>query len=248
MATEMSEAMLWQPLSDSYGVTRDHLHQLAYFALSPARHRVEGRMGLRATPGGFGTPEFEGRVARVDGSLLVHEEGGNVATRQISTVGAAAEFLGGGYEEVWFENFRDPLEPIAPDAELSVDPGDSHLIGAWFQFAFEVLDSFRSDSQAADDASTTQVWPEHFDAAMETGDAESGKRASYGFSPGDGEHPDPYVYVAAWGEIDRSNTYWNDEAFNGSSLSYAQLAASPEPFEAALGFLRHGYRILHGEA
>lgn len=237
--------MLWQPLSGSFGMTRDHLHQIAYFALSPARHGVEGKMGLRATAGGFGTPEFEGRVARVDGSLLVHEEGGNVATRQISTVRAAAEFFGGAYAEVWFEGFKDPLTPIGPDVRLSVDADDSHLIGSWFDFGFEVLDSFRGSGRDADDPSTTQIWPEHFDAAMETGDSESGKRASYGFSPGDEAHPEPYIYVAAWGEIDRSNTYWNDEAFNGSSLGYAQLSASPEPFEAALGFLRDGYGNLH---
>ena len=236
--------MLWQPLSDSYGVTRDHLHQLAYFALSPARHRAEGRMGLRSTIAGFGTPEFEGRVARVEGSLLVHEDGTNVATQQISTVRAAAEFFGGGYDEGWFEDFKDPLTPLGPDVALSVDGDDSHLIGSWFEFGFEVLDTFRSDSQAADDASSTQIWPEHFDAAMETGDADSGKRASYGFSPGDGAHPEPYVYVAAWGGIDRSKAYWNEKAFNGSSLSYAELASSSEPFEAALGFLRDGYRIL----
>ena len=239
--------MLWQPLSDSYGVTRDHLHQLAYFAVSPARHRVEGRMGLRATPGGFGTPEFEGRVARIDGSLLVHQEGTNVATQQISTVRAAAEFFGGTYNEVWFENFKDPLIPVGPDAALSVDADDSHLIGAWFEFGFAVLDSFRSESRAADDASTTQIWPEHFDAAMEAGALDGGKRASYGFSPGDGEHPEPYVYVAAWGEIDSSISYWNDQAFNGSSLGYAELAASAEPREAALGFLREGYRFLRGD-
>ena len=238
--------MLWQPLSNSYGVTRDHLHQLAYFALSPARHRVEGRMGLRATATGFGTPEFDGRVARVDGSLLVHEQGGNVATQEISTVREAAEFFGGDYVEVWFEKFKDPLAPIGPDVALSVDADDSRLIGAWFRFGFEVLDSFRSDSQTADDASSTQIWPEHFDAAMETGDVDSGRRASYGFSPGDEAHPDPYVYVAAWGEIDRSDAYWNDEAFNGSSLGYAEIAASPDPFDAAIGFLRDGYRILQG--
>ncbi len=202
-------------------------------------------MGLRATPGGFGTPEFAGRVARVDGALLVHAEGANVATRQISTVRAAAEFFGEAYKEVWFEDFKDPLTPIGPDIALSVDAEDSHLIGAWFEFGTEVLDSFRLKSRPADDPSTTQIWPEHLDAAMETGDEESGKRASYGFSPGDGEHAEPYVYVAAWGEIDRSNAYWNDEAFNGASLAYAALVASPEPFQAALGFLREGYRVLH---
>ena len=243
----MSEAKLWVPLSESFVTTRDHLHQIAYFALSPARHRSVGKMGLRATPGGFGTPEFAGRVARVDGTLLVHEEGAKVATRQISTVRSAAEFFGQAYEEVWFEGFRDPLTPIGPEAALLVDAEDAHLIGAWFEFGFEVLASFREGSRDADDPSTTQIWPEHFDAAMETGDLETGKRASYGFSPGDGEHAEPYLYVAAWGEIDRSNAYWNDESFNGASLAYTTLAASPDPFESALGYLREGYRILHGD-
>lgn len=239
--------MLWKPLSGSFGVTRAHLHQIAYFALSPARHGVEGKMGLHVAPGGFGTPEFEGRVARVDGSLLVHEEGGNVATRQISTVRAAAEFFGDSYVEAWFHDFKDPLTPIGPDVALSVDGEDSHLIGSWFEFGFDVLETFRGSSRDADDPSTSQIWPEHFDAAMETGDLESGKRASYGFSPGDGEHADPYVYVSAWGDIDRSNAYWNDEAFNGSSMSYAELSASQDPSKAALDFLLHGYRTLHGD-
>ncbi len=242
----MSESKLWQPLSGSLAVTRDHLHQLAYFALSPARHKVEGRMGLRATSDGFGTPEYEGRVARVEGSLLVHEDGAKVATQQISTVRAAAVFLGNSYVEVWFEDFKDHLTPIGPDVALSVDADDSHLIGSWFEFGFEVLDSFRRSSREGDDTSTTQIWPEHFDAAMETGDLESGKRASYGFSPGDGDHAEPYAYVAPWGEIDRSNSYWDDEAFGGSSVGYAELAASPDPAEAALYFLREGYRIIHG--
>lgn len=204
-------------------------------------------MGLLATSGGFGTPEFEGQVARIDGSLLVHQEDTTVATQQISTVRAAAEFFGGTYDEVWFENFKDPLTPIGPDVELSVDEDDSHLIGAWFEFGFDVLGSFRSESQPADDASSTQIWPEHFDAAIETGHLDSGRRASYGFSPGDAEHPEPYVYVAAWGEIDRSKAYWNDPAFNGSSLGYGDLAKTPDPFAAALRFLRDGYRLLQGD-
>ena len=48
--------------------SRDALHQLAFFAVSPARYRAIGRMGLQPTPGGFGTPQFEGQVARVEGT------------------------------------------------------------------------------------------------------------------------------------------------------------------------------------
>ena len=236
---------LWNPLSDTYGQTREHLHHLAFFAISPARQRAVGRMGLRPTPGGFGTPPFQDRVARVDGTLLVHEESGNTATQPISTVRAAAKFFGGSYEEVWYDGFRDPLAPRDPDVPLVVDEGDAHLIGEWFDFAFEMLGRL-GDRTGDHDVSEPQIWPEHFDAANELGSADDGKRASYGFSPGDSAHPDPYIYVAAWGDIDRSEPYWNDDAFNGSSLGYAELASSPDPAETALAFLENGYRILQG--
>jgi hypothetical protein len=234
---------LWNPLSDTYTHTREHLHQLAFFAISPARQRAVGRMGLRPTPGGFGTPPFQGRVARVDGTLLVHEESGNTATQKISTVRAAAEFFGGSYEKVWYEGFKDPLAPGDPDSTLEVDEGDAHLIGEWFDFGFEILGRLR-DRTGDDDASEPQIWPEHFDAASELGNADYGKRASYGFSPGDSAHHEPYIYVAAWGDIDRSEPYWNDDAFNGSSIGYAELASSPDPANAALAFFEKGYRVL----
>ena len=234
---------VWTALSDTYGQTREHLHQLAFFAISPARQRAVGRMGLRPTPGGFGTPPFEDRVARVDGTLLVHEESGNTATQPISTVRAAAEFFGGSYQEVWYDGFRDPLAPGDPDSTLVVNEGDAHIIGEWFELAFEILGRV-GDSSQDDDVSEPQIWPEHFDAASELGSADDGKRASYGFSPGDSAHPEPYIYVAAWGDIDRSDPYWNDEAFNGSSLGYAELALSPDPANTALAFFEKGYRIL----
>lgn len=235
---------LWSPLSDSFVQTRDHLHQLAFYAIGPARQRAVGRMGLRPTSGGFGTPRFQERVARIDGTLLVYEERGDTATQTISTVRTAAEFFGDGYEEVWFEGFKDPLPPVDPDAALHVDEGDSHFIGRWFSFAFEILGSLADRGQEDDDISTPQIWPEHFDAAIELGSADEGKRASYGFSPGDEAHPEPYIYVSAWGDIDRSNLYWNDDAFNGSSLPYAELALSPAPADTALTFFERGYQIL----
>ena len=77
------------------------------------------------------------------------------------------------------------------------------------------------------------------------GDEGRGQRASFGASPGDAAHPEPYVYVSAWGKIYRSNRYWNDEAFNGASLGYDRLAEDPDPVTAALAFMLEGHRILH---
>jgi len=232
------------PLPDSYKTTRDALHQIAFFAVAPARYGAEGRMGLQAAPGGFGTPEFGGRVARVEGNTLVHEESGNLATQTITTVRAAAEFYGVEYEEKWFTDFRDPLTPVDPDLELDVDDTAARAIGQWFNFGFGLLERLGGHGDESDEVTEVQLWPEHFDPATEMGGADSGRRASYGASPGDPAHDEPYVYVAPWGEIDASNAYWNDEAFKGSSLGYAELLRARDPLETALEFLLEGYRIL----
>ncbi len=237
--------MKFDQLPDSLQTTRNSLHQLAFFALSPARHKAVGRMGLKATPGGFGTPEYESQVARVEGNLLVHESGESVATQTITTIRAAAEFFGNPYEAEWFPDFHDPVAPADPDAELSVDSDAANALGEWFEFGFDALNRLRGHGVEGDDVSEVQLWPEHFDPATELGSYDKGERASFGASPGDGSHPEPYLYVAAWSEIDRANTYWNNENFNGASLGYADLAKSDDPTQTALDFYLEGYRILH---
>ncbi len=234
------------PLPDSFAATREHLHQIAFFALGPTRYQAVGRMGLRHQPGGFGTPDFDGRTARVEGDLLVHQDGDSFATRTISSVRDAAEFFGNEYDVEWFSEFRDPLTPLDPEQQLDIDPEATEALGQWFAFAWVVLEELRSHAVDGDDPSEVQLWPEHFDAAAELGDQSLGQRASYGASPGDDGHPEPYIYVAAWSEIDRSNPYWNDESFNGSSLSYQELIESDDPTRKAVDFYLEGHRILHG--
>lgn len=235
------------PLPEPLVATRDALHQIAFFVLSPARYQATGRMGLRAAPGGFGTPEFEGKVARVEVDSLVVEEDDKIATQTITTVREAASFLGIEYRVDWFENFRDPLAPMDPDQSLHVDEDSARLLATWFEFGSDVLETLRSMADPDEDVSEVQLWPEHFDPAIELGSEDLGRKASYGASPGDGPHPEPYFYVSAWGDIDRSNPYWNDPNFNGSSLAYATLAAVGDPKEAALEFLLRGRSVLRGE-
>jgi hypothetical protein len=230
------------PLPERFSQTRDALHQIAFFVLGPVRYEAVGRMGLQPAPGGFGTPEFDGRLTRVEGETLVDEQADQIASQTISTVRAAAEFVGIEYQVNWYEDFHDPPAPLDPDSPLDVDDTAARALGEWFNFGFEVLGLLRGHS---DDASEVQLWPEHFDAATELGSEEKGQRASYGASPGDGSHHEAYLYVSAWGEIDRSNRYWNDESFNGASLGYSALMSAADPVDAALDFLLEGYRSLH---
>jgi len=233
------------PIPDDFQFARDQLHQIAFYALSPARYAREERMGLRSTAAGFGTPEFDGRVSRVEENLLVHEQGGNIATQPITTIRAAAEFFGVGYEPDWFTEFKDPLPPMDPDRPLKVGAAPAIALGEWFRFGFEILEELRGHGSDDDDVSEVQLWPEHFDAATEMGSADEGQRASFGASPGDTDHLEPYLYVAAWSDIDRSNPYWNDRHFNGASLPYTALLEAEDQGRVALDFLLTGYRILH---
>jgi len=232
-------------LPPSFAMTRDALHQIAFFAVSPARYKAEGRMGLTAAPGGYGSPEFEGRVVRVEGNLLVDTKDENVATQTITTIRAASEFFGNEYEVEWFTEFHDPLSPADPDAPLAVDDAAAHAIGAWFKFGVDVLNELRTHGQEGDDVSEVQLWPEHFDPATELGDYDKGQRASFGASTGDGSHPEPYLYVASWSDVDRSNSFWNDDSFNGGSLTYQEIISSSDPHGRAMEFLLEGYRVLH---
>lgn len=235
--------------------TRAALHQLAFFVLAPRRHDHTDRLGLRATPGGFGTTWFDGpdgrERVRMEGARLVvelaldgDEDAGVGERRELvpSTVAAACAFVGIPYREVWFEDFHDPLEAWDPERPLDLDDAAARALGAWFAFGTTVLDELRATPGAVD-PSIVQLWPEHLDPACELGSADAGERASYGASPGDADHDEPYLYVAPWGEVG-DDEFWNAESFGGSVLPYAELRAADDPAAVALAFLRRGHELL----
>ncbi len=86
---------------------------------------------------------------------------------------------------------------------------------------------------------------EHLDVAVALGRDERRARATYGLSPGDDAHPDPYVYVApsvepAPGEL------WQANDFSGAELPYAELLEAEDQRAAALEFLRTRMSALTG--
>lgn len=233
------------PLPPTFATTRDAIHQLAFFVLAPARYAATGKLGLRYTHGGLGTPFFgANQQLRVEAGTLVRQEGDQVEWLLPRSIGEAADFVGIEYRPTWFEGFHDPLVPLPPDAPLAIDPAAATALADWFGFATHVLERGRR-TEGATDVSRVQLWPEHLDPAFEMGDQSSGRRASYGASAGDGGHPEPYLYVSAWGSIDRSDPYWNDETFNGASLPYGALLTAEDPYDAAIQFLTAGHRRLN---
>jgi hypothetical protein len=176
-----------QPLPAGFGETRAALHKVAAELVSPVRERATGKIGLRYTFHGFGTPFFgQDRQVRVEDGVLIDGELGRM---------------------------------------LDVDRVAARAVGDWFGFATSVLEQVRADADAAiDTPSRVQLWPEHFDVSVDLGP--DGRRANFGASPGDDDHPEPYLYVSPWDK--RAGPFWNEQW--GASLSYEDLLDGADPF------------------
>ncbi len=219
------------PLPAAYTETTEALHRLAVYVIAPAQRLQNGEIILRATPGGFSTFEFNGRVIGVDGDVLVVDE-----TRlPITTLNTAAEAVGIAPDVGQQEQFDVP--PYGDlDERLRVDRAAALALGRWYAFVTAALDTLRAEADSEDDASIVRIWPEHFDAAIDMGDNTAGRRGTYGGSPGDGHHAEPYLYVSPWaGRIDE---FFGDPTFRGASLLHSELVVENDPMSAALAFLR----------
>ncbi len=129
---------------------------------------------------------------------------------------------------------RDGTERREP---LAVDRAAARALAAVHAFAWEILTVLHDEAPDGEDASPLHLWPEHFDVAFEQGPEPEGRRAGYGVSPGDAEHPEPYLYVGPWAEPPNDRG-WNATGFRGAELDYAALLAAPDQRAAALAFFR----------
>ena len=217
-------------------------HRLAYSVVAEARYQCNGKFGLRYVRDGFGTPFFGNDAqVRVAGGRLVVQEAGQARSTAIVTLREAGEFVGVAPGTTAAEHDSPELGDIDRPLDARAEVG--RFLGAWFGLATAALEELRF-SPGVLDPERVQLWPGHFDPAIAAGDAESGQRATYGFSPGDHSHDEPYIYVAAWGDVDRSDPFWNEENFVGASLTYGALASSDNHYAAAVAFLKGGYTRL----
>ncbi len=226
-----------QPLPSSFTETRRALHRIAEDVIAPARKRANTKIGLRYTRAGFGTPFFGDDVqVRVERADLVVVERGEERRGRITTLPDAVALLG-----------RDLAGDTAVDATISLryTAEAAGVLGDWFGFAASVLEELRAEAGAAAESSRVQLWPEHFDLALELGSEAAGTRANYGLSPGDEEHPEPYVYVGPWSPPP-AGELWNATGFPGAELSYSELLKADDARETALGFMRERLDALTG--
>lgn len=219
-------------LPPSFATTRESLRTVACYVISPARKARTGRIGLRATGDGFGTPPFDdGSRLLVRGDRLVREPGASIA---ITTLPEAAAFVG-------VELSADPgvghdLPPFKPEEPLDVDAGASLALGAWYALAQRGLDQLRA-RWAGGTIGEAQLWPEHFDLAV-TVEMVNGAKVNAGFSPGDAFSAEPYAYVGPYDTAGLDGDYWN--APFGAYLPYNRIDSE----EAALAFVLQGLEAL----
>jgi hypothetical protein len=218
--------------------TRIALHRLAEDVISPARAHANGKIGLRFTRGGFGTPFFaEDIQLRVAGKELIVQTGERERRAPITTLAAMAAHVG---------STLLPEPPVDAEA-LDIDGAASAFLGDWFGFGTSVLEGLRAGVRDELEPSRVQLWPEHFDVAVELGAEHDGQRAGYGASPGDELHPEPYLYVVPWGEIPAGDL-WQATAFRGAELPYETLLRADDQRQTALRFFDERLRALSGDA
>jgi hypothetical protein len=212
--------------------TRLALHALAERVISPLRVQATGNeIALRVRPGGFGTPALpDGSWVGVSGTEVVRlGAGGDEQRTAISSLRAAAAFVGlvGGASLS-----NDPLE---------VHAGAATVLAETWAIGEEALTAFAADG--AEDPSPPILWPEHFDIAIEAGSEPAGTRATYGISPGDADHDEPYAYVAPFAPPATTgpDTFWNATGFTG-----AERPVGADDVGELVAFFREAARLLGG--
>jgi len=235
-------------LPDSFSDTRDTLQRVAVHVVARARQQATGRFGLRVTPGGFGTPTFGDDVeqVRVSHGLLVHERAGTsgaattVAAIDGSTLAELAALAVVDLERA-LDVGHDTPDLGVVDEPLVVDLAAARALSAWYTVVAAGLDAVVA-ARPESSPSVAQLWPEHFDVAIDvafdTSDP-TARRANLGGSPGDGFHADPYLYVGPWTD-DRpgDSGFWN--APFGAVLGYRDVATATDPVAATTSFLLEG--------
>jgi hypothetical protein len=183
--------------------TRTSLHALAARVISPLRVQATGNeIALQVRPEGFGTPDLPdgGWIATRGPQLLRIDASGDEQSIPITSLRAAARFVG----------LDEAAAAALPDTTLELHAGATLRLADIWATGEEALRAF-------DPEAPIHLWPEHFDIALEHGSA------TYGISPGDDTHTEPYAYVSPWTPPSETgpSTFWNATGFTGAERPIA---------------------------
>lgn len=126
------------------------------------------------------------------------------------------------------------------DAALPMDAEAAAALARWYRVGLAALEGLHAETGADDEI---VLWPEHFDLAFSEGDEAARRRVTFGASPGDANHVEPYAYVLPWADPG-TGAFWNAVGFTGAVLPYAALVEAPHPDQAIRAFFREGRRLV----
>ena len=198
--------------------------------MAAAQFAAIGRIGLRPSRHpGFATQEFDGRTLIVRRGVL--RDGG----RELDLNGASLR-QAGAFADVTpgVPDVYTAATPLDLDAPLDINAEAAFGLDVWYFLGNSVLTKLIAD---VPEASTIQLWPEHFDMATDF----SG--VNYGASPGDASHPEPYFYVGPW-DVDAAKRKHPDFFTDpwGAALHHRDLDRD-EPVKQALAFFQQGKHL-----
>jgi hypothetical protein len=229
------------PDLDSFVSTRRALHCVAEHVVAKARYVDDGEIRLTASSMGFATPLLaEDRRVRVDADELVVDGPDGSRWHHLNTIAEAAAFV--GVEPGFPSELYKPATPLHVDEPLGLDRCAAEALKGWNAFCSQLLDSFATEIADAN-PSPLILWPEHFDQAFYTEDADESLRANYGASPGDDGHPEPYLYIGPW-STPTTDEFWNAAHFQGALMPISALTTAADQAAMALHFYRTGRSLL----
>ncbi len=152
--------------------------------------------------------------------------------------------------------YEMPSSPLASGDAYNLEEHHQGLreLQSYFSNISVLLDEI-AESNAG--AAPVRCWPHHFDLAtlisLEEGDPETARSIGIGFSPGDDNYAEPYLYISPWpypvvetlpGALDPA--FWHVEEFVSLVLKasdFAMLEDEPKQQETASSYLISGLEM-----
>lgn len=177
---------------------------------------------LRAVPGGY---------AQTRTALHAVAEHVLKPAREQANGKIGLRFVRGGFGTPYFGD----------DVQVSVTGALLHVVRG----GERASTSLTSLAAAADALGDLLEPPPQLSGSALVIDEAAGARAAYGCSPGDEQHPEPYLYVAPW-TARPTGELWQAAGFAGAELAYAELLEAADPRALALSFFEARLAALAG--
>lgn len=224
------------PLPSNWISQLEDAHRLAFGVISEARRLNNGKFGLRWVKDGFGTPFYGDNIqVRVTEGVITLQDS-TVQVAPVTTLQAAGDFL--GLTPTGTQREGDSPELGDLNRELNFSKECNDFLGSWFGLATSAMEEI---NLRGSDPAPIQIWPGHFDAATEVNNGNN--RCTFGASPGDHNHSEPYLYISPHVEIDKSNPFWNAESYSGAFLSLNDFPQENQR-QAILDFFQMGLDLI----